>query len=543
MQESVRNRDIDSLYKIYSGLGHVYLELKDFPKSEENYVKAISFIEDVGAAPLSGENTSHFKTKPFFGEYSKLYEGMIKALVRLGSIEEAFTYSEKLKLISFSENFIEVRPKDIKKMSENLLIEEQKNAARINALRSELDAVYRNRSWDAAGGIEVEFQSAKERSSRFVEKLRNICPDYASIKYPKAARPPGLNLKSDESLLEFEVTNEEVYLFRIDGRTKKVKVKNVNLSRQKIKELVSKYRDNLNASKNKGNNKNLDKKYLRKLYEVLLGDFIEDLPADSKLIIVPDEDLNAISFEPLIGGNKENEYKDRGLAVGSDRFLADKYDITYAQSVTSLMISRARNTDVNAPEKIIAFSTGHDSRINIADESSFSISSQIMLDSLKFIYSTSAVTVLAGCVNKEKIFEMPFHKYGVAVFDMPVIFSKRESERAGGIISLTLDETAGLTMNCDLMVLTGLVWPQKEDLDGYSAVEIGRAFQYVGSKDILLNLWHTDENASAIFYDVFFKNLKQRKTTTEAVFLAKKEIIKNGYVAPYYWAGYTLIKG
>jgi CHAT domain-containing protein len=69
---------------------------------------------------------------------------------------------------------------------------------------------------------------------------------------------------------------------------------------------------------------------------------------------------------------------------------------------------------------------------------------------------------------------------------------------------------------------------------------MGRAFQYAGARSVLMSLWSVSEVASVSLMKIFFRNLNEGKSKSEARASAKAELRGRGFDHPFFWAGFIL---
>jgi CHAT domain-containing protein len=104
-----------------------------------------------------------------------------------------------------------------------------------------------------------------------------------------------------------------------------------------------------------------------------------------------------------------------------------------------------------------------------------------------------------------------------------------------------MSDVMSLKMNADMVALTACQTGLGKELSGEGVMSMGRAFQYAGARSVLMSLWSVSEKSSTTLVENFFKNLKEGKGKLEALTLARKEIRKQGYEHPFYWASFTLV--
>ena len=106
---------------------------------------------------------------------------------------------------------------------------------------------------------------------------------------------------------------------------------------------------------------------------------------------------------------------------------------------------------------------------------------------------------------------------------------------------LRMSEVMGLKLNRDVVALTACQTGLGTNLAGEGVMSMGRAFQYAGSRSILMSLWSVSERSSVQLVESFFQHLKGGMTKLQALNAARQDIRKAGYQHPFYWAPFILV--
>lgn len=99
-------------------------------------------------------------------------------------------------------------------------------------------------------------------------------------------------------------------------------------------------------------------------------------------------------------------------------------------------------------------------------------------------------------------------------------------------------------LNSNLAVLTACESGKPGYQDGEVMISLAHAFNYAGSKSILTGLWKIDEQSSALFLDIFYKDLLKGMPKDEALRQAKLKYLEQAdgrMLAPQYWAGLVIM--
>ena len=99
-------------------------------------------------------------------------------------------------------------------------------------------------------------------------------------------------------------------------------------------------------------------------------------------------------------------------------------------------------------------------------------------------------------------------------------------------------------INADLVVLSACETGEGKVAKGEGSMSFAWAFRYAGAPSILMSLWKAESSVSQRIMLSFYSYLKEGKSKTEALRLAKQDYIQNpipGREHPKYWANFILI--
>jgi len=106
---------------------------------------------------------------------------------------------------------------------------------------------------------------------------------------------------------------------------------------------------------------------------------------------------------------------------------------------------------------------------------------------------------------------------------------------------LTLSKVMSLNLASDVSALTACETGMGRQLSGEGVMGMGRAFQYAGSKSVLVSLWSVAEESTIKLAERFFLYQKQGKDRLTSLILARDDIRQEGYKHPFFWAPFILI--
>ncbi|MHB9155847.1 MAG: CHAT domain-containing protein [Endomicrobiales bacterium] len=76
---------------------------------------------------------------------------------------------------------------------------------------------------------------------------------------------------------------------------------------------------------------------------------------------------------------------------------------------------------------------------------------------------------------------------------------------------------------------------------GAGAIDIGTAFLFAGSRNVVAGLWPVPSEITARFFSAYLKGTAGGKKAPDALSSARDEIRGQGFEHPFYWAGFVLL--
>lgn len=105
-------------------------------------------------------------------------------------------------------------------------------------------------------------------------------------------------------------------------------------------------------------------------------------------------------------------------------------------------------------------------------------------------------------------------------------------------------ELYGLNLNPDLVVLSACETGLGKLYSGDSPLNVARGFQVAGASNLVFTLWKVNDFTTSKFMEHFYKSLQQKRSYTQALYLAKQAYladvsIPNAKKSPYYWGAFV----
>src|SRR5260370_1388428 len=113
-------------------------------------------------------------------------------------------------------------------------------------------------------------------------------------------------------------------------------------------------------------------------------------------------------------------------------------------------------------------------------------------------------------------------------------------EPRGGFFGLS--DRENLRLSADLGVLCGGRSPHGKEIKGEGLVGLTRGFMHAGVPRVVASLWSVDDRATAGLMKRFYRGVLGQGTRPAAALRAAQTELRQerGWLAPYYWAGFTL---
>jgi tetratricopeptide (TPR) repeat protein len=123
----------------------------------------------------------------------------------------------------------------------------------------------------------------------------------------------------------------------------------------------------------------------------------------------------------------------------------------------------------------------------------------------------------------------------------PVLVLNLVPDGTDGYLRMT--EVMGLELNADVVALTACRTGVGDYRAGEGIMSMGRAFQYAGSRAVLMSLWNVSEKSSVKMMEAFFQHLRNGDSPAESLRKARMDLrkISPHYSHPYFWGSFVLV--
>ncbi len=390
---------------------------------------------------------------------------------------------------------------------------------------------------------------ASEHLKTFIETLRHTYPDYYKLKYASVISSLGDVRKivpENRTLLRYFFSGNHLYALVADKNFKKI----IPLDASGIESLITTASDP--ASGNASVFDALHTLYL-KLWKPLEADI-----KYNKVTIVPDGILFNINLEIL------TQTRITSLQEIKTKSLIAKYTLSYEYSLF-LLEQSAKPGKKN--QSFAGFAPGFSDELK--NKYSAQVKDSFLMDRdylylLPQPFTISLVKKISGLFDgsaylnedctKEEFMKSAgnhtiLHIATHAVSDnihpeySRLIFSKNTNNYSAQNF-LYLNDIYTCNLQSDLTVLSACETGKPGYKDGEGMISLANAFNYSGSKSLVMGLWKIDEHASSILLEKFYKYIRQGLSKDEALRQAKLDYLSeaNGrMLLPAYWAGLVVM--
>ncbi len=397
----------------------------------------------------------------------------------------------------------------------------------------------------------------KQNQEKFYQFLDRNYNKYYDLKYNhNGCEIAALqqNLKQKEAIVEYVLTENKIFSFLITKDFYTINSKSIDNKFYQNIEIVRNYSSTNtfgNSSLNKLNNYT-SASY--QLYEDLLKPF-ENIISWCHLTIIPDKELNLISFETLL--NKQT--KCSNFNYNELPYLIKEHPISYSYSA-ALLLKKSSGNITNDNLKLLAFAPIYKNKsvsdnllANNTERNGFSslpyakdeikgisefFKGQVFTDynanKKSFIKQLGDNSILHLAMHAEMNNENPMYS--------KLIFSESSYGSNDGMMMAS--DIYNMNINSRLVVLSACNTGDGKLRNGEGIMSLARAFLYAGCPSVVMTLWSVEDKAGSDLMISFYSYLSKGYSKDKALQLAKIDYIQNSTSSkshPYFWAAYVPI--
>ncbi len=549
--------DLNILLSTLEGQAKTYKKL--FQKSKDigmlnnainTYQKADTLINKIRQTFTNYQDKVGFAKKA-----TAIYQGAIQAQLLLydhnqdqKSLDQAFLYAEKSKANTLKELLATSNAKNFTGLPMGLLELEKELRINNSFYQSKIN---KERSSQATDSTKItNYESRLFDINRRQDSLTNILeknyPKYYQLKHENnivSVVDIQKSLKENTTLLEFFVADSNSYAFTISKNNLAVQ----ELKTQDLTNRIEHLREAITS-------KNVEdyKQSAFGLYNELFAPITDKLVGD-ELIIIPDGLLWHLNFELLL------TQKDASNNPKTLSYLLKDYAVTYANSA-NLLFTTQKNQGAEKRQECLAFSFTDST--NIVDTKTMSLATlrdtgDDLPGTRKEIRAISDIIdgqYYFGSQAIEANFKKNASQYNILHLALHGDVDNKRPENSKLYFTKSKDtlednllyshELFALDIPAELTVLSACNTGTGKIAKGEGIMSLGSAFQYAGTKSLLLSSWEVSDQTTPELMKYFYTNLKTGMNKAKALQQAKLQYLKTANVNrvhPFYWGGFYLV--
>ncbi len=265
------------------------------------------------------------------------------------------------------------------------------------------------------------------------------------------------------------------------------------------------------------------------LFNELLSPVAAFLPADARVVIVPDGVLHNLNFETLIVSTPQPHYwiEDATISVAPSLSIVQAGK-SAPQSHRSLLL-------MGDP---VAQGTGYPPLPEAALETA-NIQRQFRAADSTVLTGPKAFVDAYAAAQPEKFSTIHFATHvdanAQSPLDSAIILSPVENR-----FSLYARDVARIPLNADLVTISACRGAGARTLSGEGLVGFAWAFFQARAKNVVTSLWDVYDNSTAQLMNDFYASVLSGDSYARALRIAKLKMLHSNYKRPYYWAPFQL---
>ncbi|NND05911.1 MAG: CHAT domain-containing protein [Saprospiraceae bacterium] len=488
------------------------------------------------------------KSKMLFSRQNlPIYEGAIKAYITLAELTgdpayygKAFLKNEKSKSLTLLESLLEASALQHSAIDQEVLAREaalQDSLARVRQLVMQSTGSLREELMLKKTDLELAYE-------HFKSSLEEKYPRYHQAKYNfnfVDLEELSSSCASDETMLEYFVGREHIYLFLISkkGSTVQYIPRPVDLESrvQHFLEALGAFNPQMPIT----DQANVDhlKQYVDQaygLYELLLKPVEQQV--SRRLKIVPDGVLNLLPFGALLPERPEDLMDMRSyLFVEKTKAISYNYSATLYHTMQGQIALRS---DMMAVAPSFAVEAGTEAR-----QFGPLLFNEIEATQVSSIFPGKLLT--GASATKSAVLQ-DMDRFGILHFATHAKVDDQNSDLSflafHGGDRLFLHELYNLQLPIQLVTLSACETNVGPVQTGEGLASLARGFSYAGAKSIVTSLWDVQDKAATDIMQYFYTNLAEDLPKDQALQRAKMSYLEKStgnLMHPFFWATFILI--
>jgi CHAT domain-containing protein len=544
----------DILLRSQFALAQIAVIRRDFRNALDSFRKSVSLIDSIS------ERLPLWFYKPnFFSDKAGIYEAYIDFLFSLHQKEPKAGYDREAFLAAEKTKGFAVFPGIKELISGN----EADNKSKIQnwglKIASEIAATQKLiiRTSDPANRRAL-FEKLESNEDEFIAWLIQIKKISQKNGFISHQQPSPLReiqkraLSNDTALIEYFISGKTGYAFLLTQKAFLFhRIKNSIVLRSWVPNYLQflSFPEPKDFASTEGG---------RKLYDLLISPFAGELSKGiKKIIIVPSGILRNLPFETLI----RNDTRHSSEAIRSVHidipYLINTWEFSYALSASHLLDLEKNDNSPRLKMDLLAIAgrPGVFLQQNPSPTSLFSTSLPYAVrevEAVSSLFNRDRVSVLTGRFAGEAGFKkLGLQDYYIIHIAAHGLFDDNNWFRSSLLLGANSDDLEdgilqpidilNLHIKADLVTLSACRSAEGKIGEGEGLLGLSAPFLMTGTRSLIATLWSIEDRSTEMLMRIFYTQLGEKKTKSDALRAAKLWMLNAGYGHPFYWAAFILI--
>lgn len=274
------------------------------------------------------------------------------------------------------------------------------------------------------------------------------------------------------------------------------------------------------------------------LYRTLIEPAEELIHKGTKIIVIPDGDLDKLSFETL-------------LTSRTHHFWIRDFELQSASSIELLLKSKPSYVNLSTKKVLVIGDP-----IQADPEYSTLEHAREEIDQIKAILPAGSVTVISGADAVPSAYErstpsqyevIHFSTHGSANETNPLESAIILSLEGDNRFKLYAEQVVKIRITAQVVVISACYGAGKRAYSAEGLVGLAWAFLRAGAHQVIAGIWDVDDEATPRLMNNFYVELKKSGNASAALRSAKLSMLNDPadkkHHRPYYWAALQLYNG
>ncbi len=419
------------------------------------------------------------------------------------------------------------------------------------------ESIKKNKDFKKESEYKNKVFELKSNQEKFYSFLDKNYSEYYNLKYKNPVtdiKTLQNKINAKDAIVEYVLTDEKLFTFLVTKDYFTVNSCDIDKNFFDQINIVKNY-----SSLNSFGNSSLTEfqNYTNASYQLYSKLFkpYEKIISWNHLIVIPDKELNLISFETLL--NKAVDCK--SVAYNNLPYLILEHPVSYSYSA-SLLMNDTKTSGLSSSNNLLAMAPDYKDNQN-SNNVITRISERNKLAPLP--YAKDEIKGISEIYNGQQLTDYNATKTNfckkVNDFDIlhlamhaeindenpmfsRLVFSESKSGKNEGMLNTS--DIYNMNIHSKLIVLSACNTGNGKLRNGEGVMSLSRAFLYAGCPSMVMTLWSVEDKAGSELMISFYSYLSKGFSKDKAMQLAKIDYIKNSPASkthPYYWAAYVPI--